>query len=241
MKLTPLAMTLALALAGSAATPAGAANQPVRAAAAPFLWENATVYFLLTDRFSKGAHAGNRHAYSRKDDAAPLRGFMGGDLAGVTARIREGYFDRLGVNAIWLTPPVEQIHAGTDEGSGLSYGFHGYWARDWTRIDASLGSERELHELVDAAHARGIRVLLDVVMNHTGPVTAQDPVWPSDWVRTGPLCSYQDARTTVECTLVANLPDVRTESDAAVALPPALVEKWQAEGRYQHEVSELDA
>lgn len=239
MKLTPLAMTLALALTGIAAAPASAANQPARAAPAPFLWENATVYFLLTDRFSKGPHA-NQHAYGRKDDAAPLRGFMGGDLAGVTAKIRDGYFERLGVTAIWLTPPVEQIHAGTDEGSGLSYGFHGYWARDWTRIDASLGSERELHELVDAAHARGIRVLLDVVMNHTGPVTAQDPVWPADWVRTGPLCSYQDARTTIECTLVPNLPDVRTDSDAAVALPPALVEKWRAEGRYEREVRELD-
>ncbi|PHV07973.1 alpha-amlyase [Janthinobacterium sp. BJB412] len=248
MKQTPLAMTLALALAGTALAPAassaaasGATKAPTaRAAAKPFLWENATVYFLLTDRFNN-ANPANDLAYGRRADAAPQRGYMGGDLAGITAKIRDGYFDRLGVNVIWLTPPVEQIHAGTDEGTGLSYGFHGYWARDWSKVDANLGTEQDMRDFVASAHAHGIRVLLDVVMNQTGPVTAQDPVWPADWVRTAPQCSYKDVATTVECTLVKNLPDVRTESDTPVALPPALVAQWKAEGRYEREVAELDA
>jgi alpha-amylase len=111
---------------------------------------------------------------------------MGGDFAGITAKIKEGYFRELGVTALWITPPVEQIHAGTDEGTGKSYGFHGYWARDFTGVDANLGTEADLRTLVDTAHANGLRVLLDVVMNHTGPVTESDPVWPADWVRTGP-------------------------------------------------------
>jgi alpha-amylase len=98
---------------------------------------------------------------------------MGGDFAGITARIKEGYFRELGVTALWITPPVEQIHAATDEGTGKSYGFHGYWARDFTAIDANLGTEEELRTLVDTAHANGLRVLLDVVMNHTGPVTGK--------------------------------------------------------------------
>ena len=237
MKWTPLVMTLALtfgALAGST-NPAMAATH----SAAPFLWENATVYFLLTDRFNN-ANPANDLAYGRKADAAPLRGYMGGDLAGVTAKIKEGYFDSLGVNVIWITPPVEQIHAGTDEGSGKSYGFHGYWARDWSSIDANLGTEQDMHDLVDSAHAHGIRVLLDVVMNHTGPVTAEDPAWPADWVRSGPTCTYKDAKSTIECTLVDNLPDVRTESNDNVALPPALIAKWKAEGRYERETKELD-
>lgn len=206
----------------------------------PFSWDNATVYFLLTDRFNN-ADPANDHAYGRKDDAAALRGFMGGDLAGITAKIKTGYFTELGVDVLWITPPVEQIHASTDEGTGKSYGFHGYWARDFTALDANLGTEADLHALVDAAHAAGIRVLLDVVLNHTGPVTPQDPVWPNTWVRTGPTCTYKDFRSTATCTLVDNLPDIRTELDAAVALPPALVAKWKKEGRYEREVKELDA
>lgn len=234
MKLTALAVSIALA-AGAFANPAVA--QAVRK---PFSWDNATIYFLMTDRFNNGNPA-NDHAYGRKDDAATLRGYMGGDLAGITAKIREGYFRELGVDAIWITPPVEQIHAGTDEGTGKSYGFHGYWARDFTSVDANLGTEADVRELVDTAHANGIRVLLDVVMNHTGPVTKEDPVWPQDWVRTGPKCTYKDAATTIDCTLVANLPDFRTGSNAAVKLPPALVAKWKAEGRYERETKELDA
>lgn len=234
MKLTTLA--LSLALAGAFANPAAAQQARTQ----PFSWDNATVYFMLTDRFNNGNPA-NDHAYGRKDDAAPLRGFMGGDLAGITAKIREGYFKDLGVDAIWITPPVEQIHGSTDEGTGKSYGFHGYWARDFTAVDANLGTEADVRELVDTAHANGIRVLLDVVMNHTGPVTNEDPVWPKEWVRTGPNCTYKDAATTIDCTLVTNLPDFRTADNGAVKLPPALVAKWKAEGRYEREVKELDA
>ncbi|TDK61915.1 alpha-amylase family glycosyl hydrolase [Sapientia aquatica] len=206
----------------------------------PFIWENATVYFLLTDRFHQ-AQPSNKHAYGRRSDAAPMRAYMGGNLAGVTEKIKQGYFTQLGVDAIWITPPVEQIHGSTDEGSGRSYAFHGYWARDWTNVDASLGNARDMQELVDTAHAHGIRILLDVVMNHTGPVTKIDPAWPASWVRFGPDCTYQDLASTVSCTLVHNLPDVRTDSNANVDLPPELVKKWKSEGRYANEVAELDA
>jgi alpha-amylase len=239
MKLTSLAVTLALAL-GAAYSPAVAAKPSATAPAAkPFLWENATVYFLLTDRFNN-AFPGNDLAYGRKADAGPLRGFMGGDLAGITNKINEGYFDSLGVTAIWLTPPVEQIHEGTDEGTGKSYGFHGYWAKDFTTVDANLGTENDFRNFVDAAHAHGIRVLLDVVMNHTGPVTGSDYAWPSDWVRTEPECTYKDPKTTIECTLVKNLPDLRTESDTPVELPEDLAAKWQREGRFEQEIKELN-
>ena len=234
MKFSALAVSLMLAFGSASAAPD---LSPIEGK--PFTWENATVYFLLTDRFNNGNPA-NDHAYGRKDDAATARGFMGGDLAGVTQKIKEGYFDDLGVDAIWITPPVEQIHGSTDEGTGKSYGFHGYWARDFTSIDANLGTEKDMHELVDAAHARGIRVLLDVVMNHTGPVTAEDPVWPAAWVRTDPTCTYKDFKGTVECTLVKNLPDFRTDSNEKVDVPPALVAKWKKEGRYERETAELN-
>ena len=140
-----------------------------------------------------------------------------------------------------MTPVVEQIHGSVNEGTGNSYGFHGYWTKDWTAIDPSYGTRADLKELVDKAHAKGIRILLDAVINHTGPVTEIDPVFPSDWVRTSPKCTYQSYDTTINCTLVENLPDIKTESNDAVELPQTLVEKWKKEGRYEQEVAELDA
>jgi alpha-amylase len=203
-------------------------------------WNSATVYFLLTDRFRNG-DPGNDRALGRAQDGALLRGFEGGDLAGVRRQIEAGYFDSLGVTAIWLTPFVEQIHASVDEGTGKTYGYHGYWTRDWTAVDSALGTREELRAMVDAAHRHGIRVLMDAVINHTGPPTAQDPAWPDDWVRTGPNCTYRDYTSNVDCTLVATLPDIRTERDAAVELPAALLEKWRGEGRLDREVAGLDA
>ena len=206
----------------------------------PFVWENASIYFMLTDRFNNG-DTSNDLSFNRKDDAAKLRGFKGGDLKGVIAKIEEGYFNDLGVNAIWMTPIVEQIQGAVDEGTGLSYAFHGYWARDWTALDPNFGTKEDLKKLVEVAHKNGIRIILDAVINHTGPVTETDTVFPESWVRTEPQCSYQDYATTVTCTLVKNLPDIRTESTANVELPAHLVEKWKTEGRYEQEVKELDA
>ncbi|MDT7831580.1 alpha-amylase family glycosyl hydrolase [Flavobacteriaceae bacterium S356] len=206
----------------------------------PFVWKNANVYFLLTDRFNNGDTT-NDINFDRTKETGKLRGFEGGDIKGVTQKIKEGYFTDLGINAIWMTPIVEQIHGGTDEGTGITYGFHGYWTKDWTAIDPNYGTKEDLKELVAEAHKNGIRILLDAVINHTGPVTEKDPVWPSDWVRTEPQCTYNNYENTIKCTLVKNLPDILTDSDKAVELPAQLVVKWKAEGRYEQEVKELDA
>ncbi len=208
---------------------------------APFIWENANVYFLLTDRFLDGDPS-NNFSYGRQQDAATLRNFEGGDLKGITQRITENYFSDLGISAIWLTPPIEQIHGFVDEGSGKTYGYHGYWARDWTMIDQNYGSMDDFKAMVDSAHARGIRVVMDVVLNHVGPENSLDqPNWPSNWVRTSPTCDFSSKQGTQECTLVANLPDIYTESESAVDLPQWLKDKWAAEGRLQQELDELDA
>lgn len=206
---------------------------------APFVWEGANIYFLLTDRF-KNADTSNDVNFGRNLETGLLRGFEGGDFKGITKKIKEGYFNDLGVNAIWMTPVVEQIHGATDEGTGRTYGYHGYWTKDWTAIDPNYGTKEELQELVTTAHANGIRILLDAVINHTGPVTDKDPQWPDEWVRNDTACTYKDYETTVTCTLVENLPDIRTESNEEVELPPQLVQKWKEEGRYEQEVAELD-
>ena len=213
---------------------------PAAKASISNFWKNATVYFLLADRFNNG-DTSNDLPLNRKKDGAVLRSFEGGDIRGITQKIEEGYFDKLGVNALWMTPVVEQIHSFTDEGTGKTYAYHGYWAKDWTSLDPNFGSEEDFAAMVAAAHKRGIRILMDVVINHTGPVTDLDAQWPDSWVRTGPKCEYQNYESTVTCTLVENLPDIKTESDKVVELPPFLKEKWAAEGRLAEEEKELDA
>lgn len=226
---------LSLLFAGCSSTKTSTA-----ASKTPFVWESANVYFLLIDRFNNGDKT-NDQTYNRNKPTAKLRGFEGGDIRGVIQKLDEGYFEKLGITAIWMTPVVEQIHDGVDEGTGFTYGFHGYWTRDWSALDPSFGTKKDLAELVQKAHAKGIRILLDAVINHTGPVTAEDSAYPSDWVRTSPKCTYKSYDTYINCTLVENLPDVKTESNEAVALPPFLIEKWKKEGRYEQEVAELDS
>ncbi len=204
-----------------------------------FTWEGANVYFLLTDRF-KNADPSNDINFNRTEKAAVLRGFEGGDLRGVIQKIDDNYFSDLGINAIWMTPLVEQVHGATNEGTGNTYAFHGYWTKDWTELDPNFGTKEDLKELVEKAHKKGIRIVLDAVINHTGPVTETDAVYPNSWVRTSPTCTYDNYKNTTECTLVANLPDILTESNEPAELPKMLVDKWKKEGKYEVEMKSLE-
>lgn len=148
-----------------------------------FTWDNATVYFLLTDRFKNG-NTSNDHSYGRATDASgnALSGwdtnpgtFHGGDFAGITQTIEEGYFDDLGINALWISAPYEQIHGYCDSGQGFAhYSYHGYYVLDYTEADANFGTKEEFETLVDTAHEHGIRVVMDIVMNHAGYNTVKD-------------------------------------------------------------------
>lgn len=144
-------------------------------APAPFDWHNATVYFVLTDRFENG-DPGNDQSYGRhKDGMEEIGTFHGGDLRGLTRKL--DYLQQLGVNALWISAPFEQIHGwvgGGTKGDFPHYAYHGYYTQDWTRLDANMGNEDDLRALVDGAHQRGIRILFDVVMNHTGYATLAD-------------------------------------------------------------------
>ncbi|HEA29227.1 MAG TPA: alpha-amlyase [Leeuwenhoekiella sp.] len=214
-------------------------EQITKSISKPFVWEGANVYFLLTDRFNNGDPSNDIH-FDRTKTTGKLRGFKGGDIKGITEKIEEGYFDDLGINAIWFTPIVEQIHGAVNEGTGNTYGYHGYWAKDWTALDPNFGTYTDLENMVSTAHEHGIRLIMDVVLNHTGPVTEKDPFWGENWARQQPQCTYENYDSTVECTLVANLPDIKTNSEKEVEIPPFLAEKWQNEGRYEQEIEELD-
>lgn len=232
--------SLALLLLSSVTSFAQKNTQSVKKVDVPFEWNGANVYFLVTDRFNNG-EPGNDVMEYRDQPTAVSRGFLGGDIKGIIKKIKEGYFTNLGINALWFTPVFEQSKGMVDEGTGNTYAYHGYWPRDWTAIDPNFGTHADLKELVEAAHNAKIRVLFDVVMNHIGPTTELDAPWPTEWVRTEPTCQYTNYENTTSCTLVKNLPDVRTDSNENVELPPFLVEKWKNEGRYEQELAELDS
>lgn len=204
----------------------------------PFSWDNATIYFVLTDRFENGDTT-NDFSYNRPQDGPALRNYEGGDLQGLINKLQEGYFDDLGVSALWITPPYENIHGSVP---GAGYAFHGYWAKDWTTIDHNLGTDDLFKTFVDLCHNKGIRVIMDVVLNHVGPDTSvdQNQSWPEDWVRRDPTCNFQGPQGTIPCELVDNLPDIRSESTSNVELPDWLIQKWEQEERKDAELQDLE-
>jgi alpha-amylase len=134
--------------------------------------DNPIIYFAMTDRFANGDPS-NDHSYGRQREPRPeddVATFHGGDLRGLTDKLTAGWFDELGVNALWITAPYEQIHGWVVGGDKefKHYAYHGYYALDYTVLDHNMGTADDLRALVAAAHARGIRILFDVVMNHPG-------------------------------------------------------------------------
>jgi len=132
------------------------------------------IYFVLPDRFENGDPTNDRGGI----DGGPMQhgfdpdnfGFyQGGDLAGLTQRL--DYIQGMGVTAIWLAP-IFQNRAVQGEGEGASAGYHGYWITDFLRPDAHMGEREEFRAFVDAAHARGMRVYMDIITNHTADVIA---------------------------------------------------------------------
>lgn len=239
------AIRFGLILAGAAMFAAGplSAEDKEAAQAEPIdpRWRATTVYFLLTDRFANGDPS-NDQSVGRKPDGGPLRSYEGGDIKGLTSKIEQGWFNALGVDAIWTTPLIENVHGSVEEGEwGRTYAYHGYWPKDWTAVDPNLGTEADFAEMVKAAHAKGLHVIVDVIANHAGPVTTVDPRWPESWVRRHPPCDYQSYAGTVDCELSFTLQDIRTDGEAPVDLPDFLIAKWRKEGRLKREMAELDA
>ncbi|WP_156137452.1 alpha-amylase [Vibrio sinaloensis] len=141
----------------------------------PFSYSNANIYFVMVDRFNN-ADSSNDQSYGRQKDGKQEVGtFHGGDLKGVTAKL--DYIKSLGTDVIWLSPIVEQVHGfvgGGEKGSFPFYAYHGYWTRDFTKIDENFGNDDDLKILVNEAHKRGIKVFLDAVINHSGYSTLAD-------------------------------------------------------------------
>ena len=174
---------------------------------------------MVTDRFFDGNESNNAangpQTYGK--DNAGL--YHGGDFAGITQKL--DYLEDLGINTIWITPIVENISGVQVTGEGAddvpyNAAFHGYWASDFTKLNPALGTREEFQTLIDQAHNRGIRIMVDIVVNHAGYDTDF-----GDMIRSGDdIVSGSDQKDSL-----SNLPDFRTE-DPAVS---AQLVKWQTQ------------
>lgn len=138
--------------------------------AGDFDWDEAVIYFAVTDRFFDG-DAENNNAYGVGDYNIGEKGgssYHGGDFAGLNQKL--DYLKDLGVNTIWITPIVENITEDQhdNETDTATYGYHGYWASDFTKLNKHLGKEQQFKALLDAAHSKGMKIMVDVVLNHAG-------------------------------------------------------------------------
>lgn len=138
--------------------------------AGDFDWDEAVIYFAVTDRFFDG-DASNNDAYGVGDYNIGEKGgssYHGGDFAGLNQKL--DYLKDLGVNTIWITPIVENITEDQhdNETDTATYGYHGYWASDFTKLNKHLGTEQQFKALLDAAHSKGMKIMVDVVLNHAG-------------------------------------------------------------------------
>jgi glycosidase len=136
------------------------------------LAQDEVIYFLLPDRFANGDASNDtgRLAGGRLDhgfDPTDAGFYQGGDLAGLMQRL--DYIQGLGATAIWVAPIFRNKPVQGEPGREFS-GAHGYWITDFTRVDPHFGEDADMRALVDAAHARGMKVYMDIVANHTADV-----------------------------------------------------------------------
>ncbi|MGE7611702.1 pullulanase [Paenibacillus sp. NPDC101420] len=177
-----------------------------------FDWDEARIYFALTDRFKDGDPTNNENV-----DKDQLEAYHGGDFRGMIDNL--DYLQELGINTLWITPIVDNIDF--NKGDGFKqYGYHGYWAKDFTKLDEHLGDMETFKELIEKAHDKGIKIMVDVVLNHTGyglkaedkepTITAEDKARFEGMLRTDGISADTDP---IKGEL-AGLPDFKTEDPA---------------------------
>jgi len=165
--------------------PAG--GEALQSLRAPLTGEN--YYFVMADRFAQGSEANDDGDPAQDLDPAAYdthgfrpshKGyFHGGDLKGMLDEIE--YIQELGTTAIWLTPSFKNKPV-QDNGGNRSAGYHGYWITDFTQIDPHLGTNDDLAALVEAAHARGMKVFFDIITNHTADVISNEQPTPWNYI-----------------------------------------------------------
>ncbi|MBX3275840.1 MAG: hypothetical protein KF729_36620 [Sandaracinaceae bacterium] len=176
----------------------------------PFEWRDATMYMMVVDRFANGSRDNDRPVGAPVEYMAD---FHGGDLQGATAALEAGYFDELGVNAIWLSPINAQAegHFEGRDGPRRFAGYHGYWPSRGREVEPRFGGNAALRAFVDAAHARGIRVLFDLINNQVHDQHEYYLANP-EWFRTSCVCGIDPgcgwSERPLDCLFAPYLPDI---------------------------------
>ncbi len=202
--------------------------------AEPFEWRDALIYMVMTDRFRDGDPSNNPPRNNAVDARAD---YQGGDLQGVRAAIADGTFDKLGVRALWISPFHENPQGSflADDGVHQVMGYHGYWPIKARSVDPRIGGAAALKALVEEAHAHGIRVLQDYVVNHVHQEHEYVKAHP-DWFRTGCVfgqngCDWTNNR--LEGQFAGYLPDVNWTK-------PEVVEQYSDDAVFWLDEFDLD-
>lgn len=133
------------------------------------------IYQIVTDRFADGDPSNNPSWNAYSPTHTDLKLYHGGDWRGIINKINDGYFAGMGVSALWISQPVENIYSVINYSGVNSTAYHGYWARDFKRTNPAFGSMSDFQELVDTAHAQNIKVIIDFAPNHTSPASETQP------------------------------------------------------------------
>lgn len=149
-------------------------------------YQNWNMYFVLIDRFKDGNPANTKKVDD--PDIHPKANYYGGDFAGITQKIQDGYFEEMGVNTLWLSPITqnpETAYGLWDKGGVTTKfsGYHGYWPVSSSKLDHRFGTEEEFRKLLDVAHENNMSVILDYVANHVHedhPAYQNNPDWATD-------------------------------------------------------------
>lgn len=186
-----------------------------------FDWRDGVMYFVFVDRFLDGNAANNGQAIAGVD--GPVQ-YKGGDYAGVLQKINQNYFNDLGVNVLWLTVPMNNPNVAGAGSDGHTYSaYHGYWPSDLDQVEEHFGTMADLKAVVDAAHTKNIKVILDYAMNHvhiSSPIYTQNPSWfwplnnNGKFCVCGAQCSW-DGNEGKQCWFRDYLPDFNFTNAAA--------------------------
>lgn len=147
--------------------------------------ETQILYSLLIDRFNNGNKA-NDWKYNKPEEVLPQVDYLGGDIAGVTQKIEEGFFEAMGINTIWISPITQNPYDvwGQYHNPDTKFtGYHGYWPIYITKVEERFSTDDELHTMLETAHKHNMNVVLDYVANHlhiNSPLFQAHPEWATD-------------------------------------------------------------
>lgn len=190
-------------------------------------WRDGVLYFAMLDRFKNGNLTNDDPVKDRFGrPVKPIADWMGGDLQGLIDKIQDGYFTRLGVNILWISNPIMAADGAWDGNENEIYtGYHGYWPTDMTKVEPRLGDRLLLKTMIQEAHKKGIKVIMDFAMNHVhqdSPHYVSNPSWFWDYQFNGQdckcgtaVCGWESAQKE-RCWFDPFLPDFNFQNAAAL-------------------------